>query len=56
VRQPSIKDIARLANVSHPTVSRALQNSPLVNLRRPRESARSPSWPVITPAPLPGDW
>ena len=33
VRQPSIKDIARLANVSHPTVSRALQNSPLVNPR-----------------------
>ncbi|MGA2890349.1 MAG: LacI family DNA-binding transcriptional regulator [Terracidiphilus sp.] len=32
-RQPSIKDIARLANVSHPTVSRALQNSPLVNPR-----------------------
>ncbi len=32
-RQPSIKDIARLAHVSHPTVSRALQNSPLVNLR-----------------------
>jgi DNA-binding LacI/PurR family transcriptional regulator len=30
VRQPSIKDIARLAHVSHPTVSRALQNSPLV--------------------------
>lgn len=30
-RQPSIKDIARLAKVSHPTVSRALQNSPLVN-------------------------
>jgi DNA-binding LacI/PurR family transcriptional regulator len=30
-RQPSIKDIARLARVSHPTVSRALQNSPLVN-------------------------
>jgi LacI family repressor for deo operon, udp, cdd, tsx, nupC, and nupG len=29
-RQPSIKDIARLARVSHPTVSRALQNSPLV--------------------------
>ena len=32
-RQPSIKDIARLARVSHPTVSRALQNSPLVNPR-----------------------
>ena len=31
LRQPSIKDIARLAQVSHPTVSRALQNSPLVN-------------------------
>ena len=30
-RSPSIKDIARLAHVSHPTVSRALQNSPLVN-------------------------
>ncbi len=30
-RQPSIKDIARLAHVSHPTVSRALQNSSLVN-------------------------
>lgn len=31
LRQPSIKDIARLARVSHPTVSRALQYSPLVN-------------------------
>lgn len=31
LRKPSIKDIARLAKVSHPTVSRALQNSPLVN-------------------------
>jgi DNA-binding LacI/PurR family transcriptional regulator len=30
-RQLSIKDIAKLARVSHPTVSRALQNSPLVN-------------------------
>jgi len=30
-RQPSIKDIALLAHVSHPTVSRALQNSPLVS-------------------------
>ena len=30
-RQLSIKDIARIARVSHPTVSRALQNSPLVN-------------------------
>jgi DNA-binding LacI/PurR family transcriptional regulator len=31
LRPPSIKDIARLAQVSHSTVSRALQNSPLVN-------------------------
>jgi DNA-binding LacI/PurR family transcriptional regulator len=31
VRRLSIKDIARIAQVSHPTVSRALQNSPLVN-------------------------
>jgi DNA-binding LacI/PurR family transcriptional regulator len=30
-RRPSIKDIARIARVSHSTVSRALQNSPLVN-------------------------
>jgi len=29
--RPSIKDIARLANVSHPTVSRALLNNPLVS-------------------------
>ena len=32
-RPPSIKDIARLARVSHSTVSRALQKSPLVNER-----------------------
>jgi DNA-binding LacI/PurR family transcriptional regulator len=33
LRPLSIKDIARLARVSHSTVSRALQNSPLVNTR-----------------------
>lgn len=33
LRPLSIKDIARLARVSHSTVSRALQNSPLVNAR-----------------------
>jgi DNA-binding LacI/PurR family transcriptional regulator len=31
IRHPSIKDIAKLAQVSHSTVSRALQNSPLVS-------------------------
>jgi len=31
LRPPSIKDIARIAQVSHSTVSRALQNSHLVN-------------------------
>jgi DNA-binding LacI/PurR family transcriptional regulator len=31
MNQVSIKDIARIAKVSHPTVSRALRNSPLVN-------------------------
>lgn len=33
LRRPSIKDIAKLARVSHSTVSRALQNSPLVNAK-----------------------
>jgi DNA-binding LacI/PurR family transcriptional regulator len=33
LHQPSIKDIAKLARVSHPTVSRALQYSPLVNAK-----------------------
>lgn len=32
-RRPSIKDIARMAKVTHPTVSRALRKSPLVNPR-----------------------
>jgi DNA-binding LacI/PurR family transcriptional regulator len=50
LHRPSIKDIAKLARVSHPTVSRALQNSPLVNaktaekIRRiARESGYQPS-------------
>jgi LacI family repressor for deo operon, udp, cdd, tsx, nupC, and nupG len=33
LRQPSIKDIAKLARVSHSTVSRALQESPLVHAK-----------------------
>jgi len=33
IKRASIKDIARIANVSHSTVSRALQRSPLVNLK-----------------------
>jgi DNA-binding LacI/PurR family transcriptional regulator len=36
MHQVSIKDIARIAKVSHPTVSRALRNSPLVNLETAR--------------------
>ncbi len=32
MKQISIKDVARAAQVSHPTVSRALRHSPLVNL------------------------
>ena len=32
MRKPvSLKEIARLAHVSHPTVSRALKNSPLIS-------------------------
>ncbi len=33
MKQISIKDVARVAHVSHPTVSRALRNSPLVNTK-----------------------
>lgn len=42
--QPSIKDVARVAKVSHPTVSRALRHSPLVKAEtaeRIRQIARS---------------
>ena len=39
MRPASIKDIAKVASVSHSTVSRALQNSPLVN-RATREKIR----------------
>jgi DNA-binding LacI/PurR family transcriptional regulator len=49
VRSPSIKDIARLANVSHSTVSRALQNSTLVNpetATRIRQIARQSGYRV----------
>jgi DNA-binding LacI/PurR family transcriptional regulator len=45
----SIKDIARTANVSHSTVSRALRNSPLVNSEtgeRIREIARRQGYTV----------
>jgi len=40
LRHPSIKDIAKLAGVSHSTVSRALQNSPLVNAKTAEEIRR----------------
>lgn len=45
----SIKDVARLANVSHSTVSRALRNSPLVNretAERIQKIARDSSYRV----------
>ena len=47
MKQVSIKDIARAAGVSHPTVSRALRNSPLVNKKtaeRIRETAARMSY------------
>ncbi len=48
-KQVSIKDVARVAGVSHPTVSRALRNSPLVSRKtaeRIREIATAMGyWP-----------
>ncbi len=49
MKKASIKDIARAANVSHSTVSRALRNSPLVNLEtaeRIRKIARESDFRV----------